>query len=1172
MAACYDRKAVRSTTPWYCAVPPGGDAQYLHPVLRSTSTPYCALPPGSDAQYAGTVSSNSYINNSKMNIKQYILSAAFFLLTGHHALWAQIDKLIYQQTFAPSEGLISKIEHEYRKEICLNGYWDFQAVALPAGYQAGNGVAPDLPQPQEGAWDKVKIKIPSPWNINGFANRNLEGPDHRNYPSYPDAWDDVKMAWMKKTVQIPSSWANQVIKLHFEAVSGYTEAYVNGKKVAENFDLFLPFDADISDVAKPGETIEIVVGVRNQSLFEDKSGVGRRIVPGGSMWGSYVSGIWQDVYLLALPNIRVEDLYVKPLVSKGVLELDITLTNQSGKEESLSLSGNIKEWINRAGIDVHTAPVPNWELGKQVIDIASTKVRLPAGETFKTTITVPVREGSLAYWSPEHPNLYGLTLQLASGKTTTDTKYQRFGWREWTFDGTKQCLNGKPYQLRGDSWHFMGVPQLTRRYAWAWYTAIKAANGNAVRPHAQVYPRFYLELADELGICVLDETAIWASDGGPKMDSPLLWENCKKHVERLVLRDRNYPSVFGWSISNENKPVILHVFNRPDLMPLQKQAWEDWRDIVRANDPTRLWISSDGEDDGDGILPVTVGHYGDTNSMKHWQEIGKPWGIGEHSMAYYGTPEQVAKYNGERAYESQQGRMEGLANECYHLIANQRRMGASYVSVFNLAWYGLKPLPFGKKDVTTSPSLEQDGIFFPDYKEGIPGVQPERMGPYCSTFNPGYDPSLPLYDAWPMFDAIRAANAPDDPAWSPWVNVEKKSDEAPANPEKKYANVLFSGAEDAALKQLFKNQGVVFSSKITKNQPAIVIADGSAPLTSVQQKDLAGHIRQGADVWIWGLTPAGLSSFNEILPAYVKPEARKASSYLPEQRSWVRGMKNSDFYFCEIQQEESSEYGLAGDFVQEGEILLNACNTNWRRWNKRAEEIKTAATFRSEQEAKGAAPVFVRYQRGNNSFYISTLTHFANSEKGNKTLMQIIQNAGIPFDPSKALTGEVFFDARGFLLKAKRSPVYPGDKNRDFINKETNAATRKETTQMWNIISANDKGSFNNEKEGVSYLGFWVFSPRPLDDLLIEPDMPKLDLIVSSPQGAGVWLNDKEIAAFGADSKTYCKELPLKQGWNFFLIKTNTKQADTYSVQFQCLNRPEFMSLLKGSFSNPDKQ
>ena len=64
-------------------------------------------------------------------------------------------------------------------------------------------------------------------------------------------------------------------------------------------------------------------------------------------------------------------------------------------------------------------------------------------------------------------------------KKTIDTKYERFGWREWTLQGTTQCLNGEPYALHGDSWHFMGIPQMTRRYAWAWFTAIKGMNGNA---------------------------------------------------------------------------------------------------------------------------------------------------------------------------------------------------------------------------------------------------------------------------------------------------------------------------------------------------------------------------------------------------------------------------------------------------------------------------------------------------------------------------------------------------------------------------------------------------------------------------------------------------------------------------------------------------------------------
>ena len=648
----------------------------------------------------------------KRNAILLSLLTALFLLPGKAVgqTTSSDGKLVYNFPFAPSEGLVNRTEKEYRKEVCLNGYWDFQPVALPGSYVQGKGIAPELPLPKEGAWSKTRIKIPSPWNINSFANRDVEGPDHRNYPSYPKEWEQVKMAWMKKTITIPADWDGQQIKLYFEAVSGYTEIYINKEKVGENFDIFLPFSVDITDKVNAGETAEVWVGVRSQSLFENNSTIGRRIVPAGSMWGYHIAGIWQDVYLLALPKVHVEDVYVKPLVSKNMLELEVTVQNNTEKKVDLQIQGKINEWVNLAGTDINSAPVPAWELGQEALKVAPVKVAIPANASSKVVLQVPV-SGELNYWTPEQPNLYAVLLSLQAKKETLDMKYERFGWREWTLQGTTQYLNGKPYQLRGDSWHFMGIPQMTRRYAWAWFTAIKGMNANAVRPHAQIYPRFYMDVADEMGICVLNETANWASDGGPKLDSELFWEASKEHLKRFVLRDRNHASVFGWSISNENKPVILHVYNRPELMPQQKKAWEDWRDIVRANDPTRPWISADGEDDGDGILPVTVGHYGDMNSMKHWVGIGKPWGIGEHSMAYYGTPEQVAKYNGERAYESQLGRMEGLANECYHLLANQRNMGASYSTVFNMAWYALKPLPLGKKDMTTQPDISKDGVF-----------------------------------------------------------------------------------------------------------------------------------------------------------------------------------------------------------------------------------------------------------------------------------------------------------------------------------------------------------------------------------------------------------------------------------------------------------------------------
>ena len=554
----------------------------------------------------------------KRNAILLSLLTALFLLPGKAVgqTTSSDGKLVYNFPFAPSEGLVNRTEKEYRKEVCLNGYWDFQPVALPGSYVQGKGIAPELPLPKEGAWSKTRIKIPSPWNINSFANRDVEGPDHRNYPSYPKEWEQVKMAWMKKMITIPADWDGQQIKLYFEAVSGYTEIYINKEKVGENFDIFLPFSVDITDKVNAGETAEVWVGVRSQSLFENNSTIGRRIVPAGSMWGYHIAGIWQDVYLLALPKVHVEDVYVKPLVSKNMLELEVTVQNNTEKKVDLQIQGKINEWVNLAGTDINSAPVPAWELGQEALKVAPVKVAIPANASSKVVLQVPV-SGELNYWTPEQPNLYAVLLSLQAKKETLDMKYERFGWREWTLQGTTQYLNGKPYQLRGDSWHFMGIPQMTRRYAWAWFTAIKGMNANAVRPHAQIYPRFYMDVADEMGICVLNETANWASDGGPKLDSELFWEASKEHLKRFVLRDRNHASVFGWSISNENKPVILHVYNRPELMPQQKKAWEDWRDIVRANDPTRPWISADGEDDGDGILPVTVGHYGDIKSMKH---------------------------------------------------------------------------------------------------------------------------------------------------------------------------------------------------------------------------------------------------------------------------------------------------------------------------------------------------------------------------------------------------------------------------------------------------------------------------------------------------------------------------------------------------------------------------
>jgi beta-galactosidase len=319
-----------------------------------------------------------------------------------------------------------------------------------------------------------------------------------------------------------------------------------------------------------------------------------------------------------------------------------------------------------------------------------------------------------------------------------------------------------------------------------------------------------------------------------------------------------------------------------------------------------------------------------------------------------------------------------------------RMMGASYTTIFNMVWYALKPLSLGKKEISTAPTLA-DGIFFGSYVEGQPGVQPERIGPYSTTLNPGYDPNLPLYDTWPLYDAIRAANAEPVSAWSSYATVDTMAyvhhKSAPVNSS---LEVYYIGDSDSSLKQILDAQGVVYTHN-PKN--ALVIIDAGKPMTIRNLKNM----KQASSIWLWGIIPETVNSFRSILSSpfdhalSLQFDQLGRSSFLPVNRSWMSGLQSADFYFCEVQKTDASQYTMKGDFVNEGEILLNACRTDWRSWNLRPEELKTAGLLRSENECTVSLPVFVK----NGDVYVSTLTNFTNTTKGFNTLSAILRNAGV---------------------------------------------------------------------------------------------------------------------------------------------------------------------------------
>ena len=88
----------------------------------------------------------------------------------------------------------------------------------------------------------------------------------------------------------------------------------------------------------------------------------------------------------------MEDIFVKPLVSKGILELEVTVQNNMAKKADLQVQGDINEWVNLAGTDVNSAPIPVWKLGKKVLEVKAVKVSVPANASTKVVLQVPVTE------------------------------------------------------------------------------------------------------------------------------------------------------------------------------------------------------------------------------------------------------------------------------------------------------------------------------------------------------------------------------------------------------------------------------------------------------------------------------------------------------------------------------------------------------------------------------------------------------------------------------------------------------------------------------------------------------------------------------------------------------------------------------------------------------------
>lgn len=1085
----------------------------------------------------------------------------------------------FAQVFAPSEGLVRPIERPYREDLCLNGAWQFQPISLPADFREGETAAPTLSSPQSDSWETESVHVPSPWNVNSFADHQGQGGDFNCYPSYPKSWEQVRLGWLRKTFTVPGDWRGKNLSLHFEAVAGDAVVLVNGKELGRHFDIFLPFDVDMTDAVRFGATNEVLVGIRKASLLDRKGKYGRRPYQGGSFWGQHIAGIWQDVYAVAAPRVRVADVFVRCDVDKDTLSVELTIQNDADEDIEAGVSAKAFPQTPNLDRSVLGAPVPSTNSGSEaVLALDTLSQRIPAHGSVTVILREAVR-GRLKPWDCTDPKLYGLVTTIHAHGSVIDTKYTRFGWRQITFQGQQVLLNGEPLILRGDSWHFMGIPQMTRRYAWAWFTALQAAGLNAVRLHAQPYPAFYLDVADEMGILVLDETAIWASDGGPKLDDPGFWKDTERHLAALIRRDRNHPCVFGWSVCNEVRPIVRGVMrNPPGMMDVLVRYYSTWAGICRSLDPTRPWISADGDEDGEGKLPVYVVHYGGPDAMQRALASGKPWGVGEAGNAYYATPEQVAATNGDRAYESFLGRMEGVAASSYESLIEQREHHASLRSIFNLVWYGLKPLPLGMKDLSRAPMAE-DGIFFPRQTEGKPGVQPERLGPYCTTLNPGYDPTLPLYEEWPLFDAIHDASM-EPPRGSKWTRRQVESGTAAVAKPARIVSAAVLGGAGSKLPLALKNMGVPLDRMAGGGESQVVFVDGANPPDLAAQGMMERVWNGGGTVFVWGASAGTVSSLNALLPAPLSVSHRSAASLLPVTPSpTTSGLNPSNLYFANQRPPMICDVGLGGEIVARGRVLLEDCNTDWPRWNGQPEYAKTAMVLRSEREAKPSGVVLVELGAGTGRLLITSLSSTPRNVREEKINRTILANLGFELEPGldsgKALlrSGVLTRALACGYLAAGEEPLIVHDLQRSAfrLNEAMRGRRWRPVSQVGDSFDLARLDLPGVASDAEVYFSFWVASPRSLEDLLLEPNLPQVNFHIRSIGTAELWLNEEQqkLVREEKELSMIAQGLKLRAGWNHVLLRlTRTENHWELAARFTASD-PGFLQQLDSALEKP---
>lgn len=471
----------------------------------------------------GSFSVSWISNQSKVSDHKEDAHATFIPYASVEQLKA--DALHYEQPWQQPD----ETKAEY---INLNGTWKFMYVA---GTSSGPGSSEfQAKDYNDNSWGT--IRVPLSWEMANYGKpvyTNVGYPFQDNAPKANVGWtqygvtDHNATGFYRRTITIPESWNDKRVFIHFDGVYSAAVVWVNGKYVGYSQGSNTDAEFDLTGFVTTGD---------NQLSVRVYRWCDGSYLEGQDMW--HLSGIHRDVYLVATPKVFVSDHYITSSLNSdatsGSMSVKLTVDNRN------TVSANKTLQVSLLDAD-----------GKQI----ATGTENYSG-TAKAEKTVTLSGlSNLHPWSAEDPYLYTVVVSQKDENGAEEMAFStKYGFRNITKSGNLIYINNKRVYFKGvntQDTHPEYGRAIDMETMMKDLTMMKQANVNTVRTsHYPRQPKMYA-MMDALGFYVMDEANV-ECHYNQKLASTSSWTAAMDdRTKRMVLRDRNHPSIIFWSLGNE---------------------------------------------------------------------------------------------------------------------------------------------------------------------------------------------------------------------------------------------------------------------------------------------------------------------------------------------------------------------------------------------------------------------------------------------------------------------------------------------------------------------------------------------------------------------------------------------------------------------------------------------